>query len=188
MATSVPSAPWYAKVDADTFLNVPELLRHLFASHRHVHYVGKPMQLFSYKNAPLTYMAVGGYVLSSRSVVAIINCTQREWMRCPNKFLVDTNNRQTAKLMRKSCFVPATTETQEDLYVGVCLFDDGIRPTPHKCFLSHPPGMRVRRSHLHRCRGCPISEHALKTVGELQEASNRTRLHCITRSQPVKLT
>ena len=48
LVTQVPDASWYIKVDADTLLNVPQLLLVLAAERGRVDYLGKAMFLFDF--------------------------------------------------------------------------------------------------------------------------------------------
>ena len=76
MTASVPRAAWYVKLDTDTFFNIQRLRISLVppSAIEPPHYVGKPMRVFSYKRAPLTYMQGGAYVLSHTAAQAVATC------------------------------------------------------------------------------------------------------------------
>lgn len=165
-------AQWYVKVDTDALLNAPSLAHVLRSARDAGHdYVGKPMRLFSFRGRRLTYMQGGTYALSRRAALAGCACARRQpdWLACPNRLLVDVNNRKTAALMRTSCRSPSTTN-REDLYLGMCMSDAGMVPHGHACFVSHPHAHAGGRG-VQGCR-CPASEHALKTRAAL-EATRR---------------
>lgn len=196
MAALAPHAAYYIKADSDALLNVLALRAAIPPGA--ADYIGKPMSVFEFQGAPLTYMQGGAFVLSRPAALRLATCKLGSWRHCPPSVFTDISSAAGDRRIHERCDSPQTNA--EDLLTGVCvmhLANASVvavpRPLGHPCFRTLGRGTIQHRQHLRadsvsalsevgerlrRARGglcrCPISAHPLPGSLLLQAARNLT--------------
>ena len=89
----------------------------------------------------------------------------------------------SVRMRRKSDSLVGIGNVPEDLFMGGCMAEAGMRAHAHPCFFTLQYGGIAHR-HMVRC-ACPASVHPLKTAVDLANARIHTRSRCVTPPVPV---